>query len=134
MRFNAKILAQYYLSAVHLQPFPNEFIFSRRKIYFPKQLKGIIDSVGFNPFSDSELTDGTEYELHKEYNKDADKEQWLIQFGKSRNFIHVNFLNSVKLLYIHKRLFIQKEPLGLIGTILALLALILQAISTWKGK
>ena len=124
MKFKAKILSQVIASKWSENPFPNEFLFSKNKIQFTDLMKSRIDRVDFDPFEGSPLHDKTSYTLMRTHHLDSDKPIYQIKFGKdTERYIQVDAINRLKLMWIHDRTWLQKEPLGILALTISIIAL-----------
>lgn len=129
MKFKAKIISQYYVSQIKELPVPIVFIFSKNKIYFPEELKSRLERLDFDPFQGTPLHDKTNYTLDKVYHYDTDKPVYQITFGQEiKKYIELDFINKLKLQYIHKRFWIQKEPLAMLSLIISIGTLVWQFV------
>ena len=123
--FKATILSEYIVSEYKEMPFPMNFIFSKNKIHFPKELKGRLERVDFDPFQGSPLRDKADNKFERVYHKDTDNPVYEISFGKdTKRYIKVGLYDRLKLMFIHDRYWIQKEPLAIIAIVISVIALI----------
>lgn len=122
--FKATILSEYIVSEYKELPIPLNFIFSKNKIHFPDELRGRLKKLDFDPFQGSPLIDKTNYTIERVYHKDIDKPVYEISFGKdTKRYIKISGADRLKLMWIHKRYWIHKEPLGIAALIISIIAL-----------
>ncbi len=126
MRFKATIIDMSYLSEVQLDPLKMEFIFSKNKIFFTKEMKSKLNEFSADPFGVSIIKEGTNYTIQKTYHNKTDKSIYEVSFLKDcKYYLRVDLINEMKLRWIHKMTIIQKEPLAIIAIIISILALFL---------
>ena len=127
-RFNAEILSQWYASAYKNTPLPPKFIFSKNKIHFPEATKLLIEKLDFDPYQGTTLTDKLNYTLERVYHEETDKAIYQITFSDTKKYIKVNWWNRFLLMVVHKRLWVQKEPLAVFSFILAVIAIVVSIL------
>lgn len=123
-KFKATILSEYIVSELKELPIPLNFIFSKNKIHFPPKLKERLERLDFDPFQSTPLTDKTTYTIERVYHKETDKPVYEISYGNNTiRYIKVGWFDRLKLMYIHNRLWVQKEPLAILAIAISIIAL-----------